>query len=610
LNVRAKYLVHSQKAEEHGLSVPLAGVRLGKATLDGCEAFPDAGQPDRFLVPIRGQGSHELILQFAVPVQSTGIDREAKFTAPDLPVAHVGFAAGLRGRQLDIPSRNGGQSLGVSAEGWRVDAEQGGGRTIRLRWREGGAAEGAKPSMSVKEVAVWDLGEGGSLLTAAWQYRVEGGAVAALRIECPDHVLPTEVSLESTDGPAAGLGIRNWKAGPAANGMIPIDVRLQSPVEGRFTLVLRGCSTWLPTTRPVLTFPRSADVAEADRDSFHAVRIAGVVSEGVAIAGAIDYPAEAVARDFAKVPEFNFAKSPPARVVRRAGGKATELRPILAAGVGYQPLAGEVGYTIGRRVEAEGAMRASAKESGAVEFDVPAGLIPHDVWAPGLAGWGRFGSRIQVWLNQPSADVIVRWAGHWPNATSPDGTIALPLPRWPSATAKLADPVQVRVRPAPEWTVAPLAVAGLKIKPSSVPEEWLLAPEPDQNPIPKFKFRHAPKAESGVERTNLPPAGSGSPPIPAVASVPPLETAANSEERAHRTRWKAVAWLFLIALVAAVPWRGRRQPPEVFLMLGLCAAVILGGESILSIPFWIVAGYGALLRGWWIGRRLLRSAVG
>ena len=604
VNVQAKFQILSQKSEEQIFALPLAGVRLEKAALDGRDAFPDAGRPDRYLVAIRGAGRHELNVSFAVPVQSAGIDRDVKFDAPDLPVARVSFAAGVRGRQLDVPSRRGGQSLRVSADGLRVETEHGGGRTIRLHWRESGTADGAKPSVSVKEGAVWDLGETVTALTAAWRYRVEGGTLSALTIEWPEFVLPTRVSLVSAQGDPLDSGIRNWKVGAPANGTVPIEVKLQSPLEGRFTLIVEGSSTRIPSVRPALRFPRCADAAEADRDSFHAVRVSGLKSEGVAVAGAIDYPADAVAREFANVPEFQFAKSPPARVVRRAVGQADELRPTLTPNVAYQPLAGEVAYTIGRRIGVEGAMRASAKNSGSAEFDVPAGLQLHDVWAPELAGWSRAGSRVQVWFNRPAAEVIVRWAGQMPNATPADGIVELPLPRWPSAVAKFAEPLAVRVRSAAGWEIRPIPVVGLKSQQTPHPDEWHLTVEPERTPMAKFAVKSSPKPEAAAERPQPVAPQTTSEATTVVAS--PTEVI-DKTVPAPSGSLQPGFWLFgVVSLAGLAGLGGRRWRPEALALLGAVAAVILGNESIEAIPFWSVAVYGAASRGFRGARWLLR----
>ena len=593
VTVRAKYSIQSQKAGEQKLSLPLSEVRLLKTSLDGREAFPDASLPDRFLIPIGGAGPHELIVDFTVPVQSAGIDRDAKFTVPDLPVSHVGFAAGRRARQPDVVSRSGGQSVRLGIDGFRVEAEHGAGRTVRLHWRDSGTAEGAKATLAVKEGAVWDLAESGSTLTAAWQYRVDGGTVSSLKIEWPEHVTPARISLESAEGTPGLPGIRSWKLGPASNGFSALDIRLQSPVEGRFTLIVRGDSTRLPNAKPVLAFPRAADVPEVERDSFHAVRLNGLKSESLAVSGAIDYPADAAAREFPKLPEFQFAKLPPGRVVRRAAGKATEFRPSLLSNPPFLPLAAEVIYTIGRRIGVEGAMQVAARESGAVEFDLPTGLILHDVWAPNLAGWSRSGSRVQVWLTQPSADVIVRWAGQLSTSLDGETVVELPAPRWPSSVAKLAEPILDRVRPAPGWMIQFLPVDGLIAKPSSLPEEWVVSAEVDPAPPVKFVARPIPKPASSSGRPIKVPPPPAVPPAeaPAVTSMPESPATADSEP------WRdALRSAGMVATALLVVFGGRRVRPEQFTFVGIAAVAALGIESALSIPFWFLAATGAVWR--------------
>ncbi len=609
VTVKAKYALTAVGPDEHALAIPLAGIRLEKATLDGREAFPDASKPDRYTIPIRGAGAHDLILEFAISVQASGIDREAKFVAPDIPVAHLGFAAGLRGRQLDVPTRSGGQSFRLTTAGVRVEAELGGGKIVQLRWREGGASEGAKPAISVKEGAVWDLGDSENLLTAAWQCRLEGGTVTGLKLELPDGVFPSFVSVEATEGAMPGLGIRSWKAGAPAGGITPVEVRFQNPVEGRFTLLLKGYSAKLPAVRPVLLFPKMAGVAEADRDSFHVVRIAGFRSDGIAVAGAIDFPAEAVTREFPKIPEFNFGKSPPARVVQRALGKATELRPVLLPTPAYQPLSGEAIYTVGRRIEVEGAMRLGAGASGTAEFDVPVGLILRDVRSPDLAGWSRSGSRIQVRFAKPVAEAIVRWSGQLPAAPSGSDVCELPLPRWPSAAAKLAEPIAVRVRPAPGWSIAPVAGAGWKIGAGSTPDEWLIAAEPEQIPTAKFSAKPLPKPDVTPGRVVPLPPTKPMPENPPGAPTADPPAPATLGERSSALPYRAGIW-FALGLILVLPiLRGSpRWRPEVAAVLGLGAVAVLGAGSILALPFWLLVGAAILVRALHLTRRILRSA--
>ncbi len=611
VTVKVKYAVHSTVAEERMLAIPLAGVRLEKALLDGKEAFPDAAKPDRFLVPIRGAGPHELTLQFAVAVQTAGLDREAKFAAPDLPVTHVGFAAGLGGRQIDVLSRSGGQTLGLSTSGLRVEAEHGGGRAIHLRWREGGAADGAKATMIAKEGAVWDLGTSENLLTAAWQCRVDGGTVTGVKLELPEGVLPSVVSADAPEGTASGAGIRSWKVGTPSGGFTPIDVRFQNPVEGRFTLILKGYSAKLPSLRLLLTFPRIAGVADADRDSFHAVRLAaGLRSDGIGVAGAIDFPAAAVEKEFSKVPEFNFVKLPPTRVVQRAPGKATELRPVLLPTLAYRPLAGEAVYTLGRRIEVEGAMRVEAQETGTAEFDVPAGLILRDVWSPDLAGWSRSGSRIQARWTKPVAEAIVRWSGHMPNPPAADGTCEFALPRWPSSAAGAADPLGVRVRAALGWKIAPQPGVGVKVTATASPEEWLLTVEPESNPTVKFSTKVAPKPEGPTERPTSPvPPTPATPPRPSDSVAiggPPADGPSQSALTLRAASWFGAGIFLALLLVRG----GTRLRPEALGLLGLMAATALGAGSNLAWPFWLLAGCAALVRAVRVARRAVRFAFG
>jgi hypothetical protein len=584
----ATFTLFCPRDGDHPFALPLTGVRLEAMTLDKADPFPDASKPDRYGVVVKGKGPHTLTARFAVMPTLTGGEREARFGGPEVPVCRVTFDAGAKGRQPDVTTRRGGQTV---ADG-KATADHGAGRAVAVRWR-GVAADGGKPAVSVREAAVWDATDAADAgVWAAFAYRVEAGVAERFALDVPAGLVPTRVLVRPLDG-RAGVGLRGWTGGPGADGGTRVDVRLQQPSDGRVLVVLRAVPAKPLTATPVLRFPRAAGLADADRESVHAVRFGGATVGGVSVGGAIDYPADAITKDFPAVAEFGFDKQSPARVVKRTQNADTELRPTLAPAPAFPAAGAEVAFTLGGWAEVDGAFRTGAKESGFVEFTVPEAIEVKEVRAAGLAGWGRSGTTVQAWLKQPAADVLVRWSGSLPTPGE------LPLPRWGTALPP-AEPTAVRVRAADGYAVRPVSTEGLKAKPVAVEGELTFTAE-GQPPPPKF------------EVTPLPPADDARPAPPAVPPTPPAvpppapgsTVSPVSPAPPPANPWPLVwasAWAAGVLVVVLLPGRWRPERVTAAGVLGLLAA---GVDSPLGWVFLAVAGVGLAWRGWLVVRRLV-----
>ncbi len=586
----ATFTLDCPRPGEHTFTLPLAGVRLEVMQLDGKDAFPDASKPDRYTLTVNGQGKHTLAVKFAVMPTTTGGDREARFGGPEVFACTVAFDAGANGRQPDVPTRRGGQTV----TGKTATADHGAGRQVAVRWRETTTDGGAKTTISVKEAGVWDATDTPDAgVWAAFAYTVAGGGVDRFEIDLPAGLVATRVLVRPTDPRANPVGVRGWRVAPSGDGT-RVTARLQQPADGRVLVLVRAVPAKPLGKTPVLRFPRAA-VPDADRDSVYAVRFPGVLSGGVARSGTVDFPADAIVKDFPAVPEFAFDKLPPAVVVKRDPKAAAELRPTLVPAPLFAALGAEVVWTCGGWVEVEGAARVVVKDAGVVEFNLPDGVEVRDVRAVGLAGWGRTGSKVQVWLKTPAAgEVLVRWAGSLPN------TGELPLPRWSSALTP-AEPTVVRVRATDGFAVKLTQTTGMKTKAAAEGET-------------AFTFEGNPPPLK-VEVTAVPPASpkpadppASKPPPPTVPPVPAGGSVnAVSPTAAAFDPWPvvgAVVWGvgLLAALVTLRSWRWRPERVAAVGVLGLLAA---GVAAPLGWAFAAVAGLGLLWRAGRVVRRLL-----
>lgn len=587
----ATFTLNCPRPGEHTFTLPLTGVRLESMQLDGKDAFPDASKPDRYTLAVKGQGEHTLAVKFAVMPTTTGGDREARFGGPEVHACTVSFDAGANGRQPDVPTRRGGQTV----SGRTATADHGAGRAVAVRWREATADGGAKTAVSVKEAGVWDATDSPDAgVWAAFAYTVSGGGVDRFEIDIPAGLVVTRVLVRPTDPRANPVGVRGWRVAPSGDGT-RVTARLQQPADGRVLVLVRAVPAKPLGPNPVLKFPQAAGLTDRDRDSVYAVRFPGVLNGGVPRNGTVDFPADAIVKDFPAVPEFAFDKQPPALVVKRDPKAEAELRPTLTPAPPFTALGAEVVFTCGGWAEVDGAVRVMAKEAGVVEFVVPEGVEVRDVRAVGLAGWGRAGSKVQVWLKTPAAgEVLVRWAGSLANGGE------LPLPRW-SAALTPAEPTVVRVRAADGYAVKVTQSTGLKPKAGGDGET-------------AFTFEGSP-APPKVEVTELPPAPPRSIDPPVTKPTPPPTPPAPAEPGVNAVSpvaatfdpWPvfgAAGWgLVLIATMLGL--RGWEWRPERVAVVGVLGMLAAGVGSPLGWAFAAAAGVGLLWRVGRVVRRLV-----
>lgn len=561
----------------HALALPLTGVQLERATVDGAEAFPDAVKPDRYTIPFTGKGRHELTLRFTVLPIVTGSAREVRFTGPEVPVCRVRFDTTANSPTPDVVTRRGGQASRTTDGKMTTTADHGGGGVIAVRWRDGAGAGAGGTVASAREAAVWDVSETDPAVTAAVIFHIRDGLIDQLTVDLPTGLRATRIS-------AGGVGVKNWTVGAEANGWSPIDVRLTQPTDGAVTVVVRAVPVQPLTTTPILRFPRAGGLTLADRNSIYGVRFIGSQATGMSLPGAIDYPPDALVKDFPTVPEFGFDRLPPSRVVRRTETAESELRPVLAPLTGMTTAGSEVIYTVGRWVEVEGAVRATGKEVGHLEFDLPKSCEVRDVRATGLAGWNRAGSRVRVWLTQPVTNLTVRWSG---SVNRTGDTFALPLPQWPKG-ATPTEPLTVRVKPSVGWAVAPHQITGMQPRPAETPSELVFTAEPTASAV--VTVTSIPTVPSRpidpVTKPTLSPANE--------PSMKPTEAVATPvDDSASPSRWywlRVTGWLLgLLVTLAVWAWDGSRWWPECLFGMGLLAAVMFGPSNPIGWVFVLVA---------------------
>jgi hypothetical protein len=574
-----------------------------KMQLNGEPCLPDGSKPDRYLISLPATPEQTLHVEFAATPKELGSDRELRVTVPEVLMSRVDFATELPRRQPDVFTRRGGQTPDFNTKGFSIKADLGWTRTLGVRWREQLKTEGNAQTITVKEGTVWDVKEDTVRCDAAFAYRVEGGNVDSIAVQLPAGLVTTSVTVRALDLRTAGVGMRDWSSAVGPNGTTKVTVAFQEPIDGEFLVLVRTLAKD-PTQRSLfMTSPLALDVKLENRESLLALRLFGVQLRDVSLANAIDYPADALLKDFPAVPEWGFDQLTPNRVVRRQSENAielsTELSPPLRA-----VNAASTTVTLGAWAEVEGEFRAQGNAQSYAEFEVPMTVTVRDVRTAGLLGWCRNGRKIQLWLRIPVNDLTVRWSG-WSSINGEEFT--LPAMSWPDRVA-LQEPQRLVVQTTPETRVTPLDTTGLTPVVGAAGQQYTLS---DTRAQPRFGVVKGTALSEPSGRPFVPvappqPATLEESPQPTPEPVP--EAAIQPTDRRPTNTWLwHVIWggffglyLFWVVSRKGVNW------PEAMIALGLLALLLPASAHQYGI--WLgaaVMGVGVLARATKFSLKLL-----
>jgi hypothetical protein len=406
--VVAKLVVRAFRPGDNTLTLPLSDARLERATVDGAQAYPTAPRPDTYALAVGGPGRHEVELRFAVTVLTTGPEREVRFGVPEVPEARVSASMLGAARLPQIVGRVGRQVVGTGGDRTTITADLGAAKTVHLRWREGAAGATV---VKVREACVWDVGEAGAALTAAYLARVEQGTAVGLRFEVPAELEVLRVAARTTDAPAGPIPLRDWTLAAEKGGGRLLRVDFQAPVAGRLLLVLE-CAPRKPLTRqPVLRFPRvSFGTVTGEVESVYGLRAPRVTIDGVGLGGVIDFPIDAL-KDFTVVPDLRLDPANPVRAFRPAPGIAAELRPTLHIGDPLTVRTATAWHVGPHRADATGSVSWQTREVLPLFEFTLGGVKVLDVRGPDVVAWSQSGGRVQVWLRTGARDGTLEWTG-------------------------------------------------------------------------------------------------------------------------------------------------------------------------------------------------------
>ena len=225
--------LHSFSDNPPPLPLPMAGVQIGDAKLDGTPAFLRS-EGDRYLVPVRGRGPHTLELTLTAMPTGTRDDRELRFAIPEIPTSHLSFIGPVAGADLQVVSARGSEDLTVEAGRPRVDADLGGVNTVRVRCAPPGSTAAGVVVRS-RETYLWDLTASAARLLGVIRFDIGPGSVSALSVSLPKDLEVAAVNARPVDAGITGW-LRSWQVAPpaVAGGRRSLILAFSGPITGQW----------------------------------------------------------------------------------------------------------------------------------------------------------------------------------------------------------------------------------------------------------------------------------------------------------------------------------------------------------------------------------------
>jgi hypothetical protein len=455
-------------ADQAVLPLPLGGVDLEEALLDGARAYPVPAPPPRvgYLLPLAGRGNHTVRLVFGVRVvQGQGDERELRWTVPEVAQSWLSLDLPAGTQLLSAVPGRGAQGLTRDAQGLRVTAELGRGEPgrpagIAVRWQAG--AGGARPPVvRVKELHWWRLRPEKTSLTSVLQYAVSQGATGTLRVALPEDL---EVEGVEADQPGTGLApvrLKGWEV-TGAGGQRRLRVEFQTPVTGEVQVTLT-LTPRLPL-RPdfPLTLPQPQDAAAGG--GLLAYRVEELEAALASHSGVTRFSPHDFAHQWGEARGEQIVLPSAAYSFQRPTAPLVQLR--LAPLPGRVACAQDLTWRVAphrAEVDATARFQAPKQPMQLLEWEVPAAVVVAEVRGDDLLYWTRAGDRLQAWLRSPAAEVRLRLTGWLDRPAGPAGPdFELPCLR---PLAVQAQTTFVRVTADNGVTLAPHRVLNLLSRP-------------------------------------------------------------------------------------------------------------------------------------------------
>jgi hypothetical protein len=403
--------VHSFSDGPTSLSLPLAGVVLRDAQLDGAPAYPRAAG-DRYTVVVRGRGRHVLDLNFQTPISGTDEDN-IRFAGPEAVQSSLSLDLPAGARLPHVVVRRGGQTVTDANGRPRLEADLGRAAAVHARWQTA-AAETSAAAVGVHEAYLWDISGAGAILHGALRFTIGGGSVTTLSVELPKDLLVAAVTARPLDAAPSGAPagwLRRWHTTTHDHGS-RLTLDFGTPISGNWQIAL-GLVPRAPWPAAVtLSFP-AAD-AKKTTSAAYAYRARELAVSLTRTTGVAPLAEDAFFRDHWLPAQVEADPPPPTRAFQRSGGGVPSLRVSVAPVTPQVSSIETWSWRVGpesTEVRADSRVSAQSGVVSLIEWEVPATVRVLDLRGPDVANWTQTGGRLQVWLRRRVAETTIQWTG-------------------------------------------------------------------------------------------------------------------------------------------------------------------------------------------------------
>lgn len=430
---RGTFQAYSFSDDTTTLTLPLAGVQLTDALLDGAPAFPRAQRQPResYGLRVQGRGLHTVVLNFTVPLPGTVDERELRFGIPELPQSRLTLRVPKASGYLYAAEVRGAQHVTEDAGALKLEADLGASKSLAARWHK----EEATPTpaaVEVKEAYYWNLQAATARLLVVLQYTVSKGWQKTFKLDLPNELDVQGVEAGPVpDGPVAPR-LKQWLIAQQNGGRV-LELEFQGPVTHSVQVTMDLVPRQPFGRTAVLPFltPRDAKPAPQGFLAYRTEGLRAALAQYHAITG-IDKPAE-LTEAFAKSMASPWRQArqedlgQPTRAFWRAKGGLLTLT--LTAPAVDARCSHDVSWRLGGRqaaLHATAHLTSSSPSLSLVEWEVPAALSVSEVSGAEVHYWTRAGTKVQAWLQRPVADTTLHLIGWLPRSPKEATQFRLP----------------------------------------------------------------------------------------------------------------------------------------------------------------------------------------
>ena len=427
-DLKAEFRAYSFTDESAVVWLPLTGVDLQEALLDGKAAYPESNDPRRagFRLPICGKGHHSIQCRFTAAVARTTHTRDLRIGIPDLPDSRVTLTLSKHATFPQAVQARGGQHAEAGALGVSLSADLGRLNNLHVRWLES-TSPAQQPKITIRELYFWDIQSRGPRLFGVLQYRVVDGAPTELAVDLPENMLVRRVEIMSSQPAAPAPRLKSWTIA-LEQSQRRLRLEFQSPLTSAVQVFVELVPTQPIGSHPVLSLPspQGADSTEGLL-AFRVDRLQASVFEHRRITGIEPRLFSSTWRlaggDDPGMPERSYS-------FRRASGAGPYLQLELKSRGDVTDCAQRISLRLSGqdiKVEASATLKSSKGELILVDWIVPEEIHVVDVTGRDIRAWLRSGAHLQVWLQNGvrEVEISLRGTASYP----PETTSRVSIPR-------------------------------------------------------------------------------------------------------------------------------------------------------------------------------------